>query len=564
MVDRGERGGGDQSRQRAGPTFTRRRALELAGAAVATGTVGTAASQTPVAARITETGDEYTLSGIDGSYRSSDLASAIDFALGRLSPGRSSRERIVVDASGRVSERITLPSNVALEFNGTITADGVIPLYADRAESITIRGYDLEGSPAMGMRIRRADDVVIDDVTMDVDSGIGIRIDDGYNDGTPETTTNVEIGTVEVAGTGSHGVETYGVEGIDVGTVRTTDTGGCGLLLNNTADATIERVDATRADEGGGYAGFRCANDAGPNVTVERVDAVACGRGVFTVSGSEGITIEEVHLEDNGGNLIQDSRDVTIGGGAIVGTGGSGVRIDSRSSEDHPHTRNVTVENVEIRESGAWGVRETGPGTESNAIRNNAFCDNASGAVDVYADSTTVSGNSYECSDDPDGGTCEPTPIDPYLRVDGGEWQNAGEATVDAGAQVEFGPQPTEGGSWSWSGPRLSASSREVTVSPDETATYTATYTNDCGETSTYEFAVTVERDSGRRWPEGATDPDDDGLYEDINGNGEVDYSDVVDYFENMEELQDQVEYFDYNGNGEIDYADLVDLFQQV
>ncbi|WP_226023134.1 endo-1,4-beta-xylanase [Halomicrobium salinisoli] len=62
------------------------------------------------------------------------------------------------------------------------------------------------------------------------------------------------------------------------------------------------------------------------------------------------------------------------------------------------------------------------------------------------------------------------------------------------------------------------------------------------------------------------TDPDGDGLYEDLNGNGEVDYSDVVDYFNNMEtdDFQSNAAYYDYNGNGEVDYADLVDLFNEI
>ncbi|WP_226012990.1 cellulase family glycosylhydrolase [Halomicrobium salinisoli] len=67
-------------------------------------------------------------------------------------------------------------------------------------------------------------------------------------------------------------------------------------------------------------------------------------------------------------------------------------------------------------------------------------------------------------------------------------------------------------------------------------------------------------------WPENATDPDGDGLYEDLNGNGEADYSDVVDYFNNMDSdrMQSNVQYYDYNGNGEVDFADLVDLFKQI
>ncbi|WP_226023135.1 glycoside hydrolase family 16 protein [Halomicrobium salinisoli] len=62
------------------------------------------------------------------------------------------------------------------------------------------------------------------------------------------------------------------------------------------------------------------------------------------------------------------------------------------------------------------------------------------------------------------------------------------------------------------------------------------------------------------------TDPDGDGLYEDLNGNGEADFEDVVTYFDNMDDpaVTDHVDYYDYNGNGEADFADLVDLFEQV
>ncbi|WP_226021760.1 cellulase family glycosylhydrolase [Halomicrobium salinisoli] len=62
------------------------------------------------------------------------------------------------------------------------------------------------------------------------------------------------------------------------------------------------------------------------------------------------------------------------------------------------------------------------------------------------------------------------------------------------------------------------------------------------------------------------TDPDGDGLYEDLNGNGEIDYADVVEYFDNMdgETMQADARFYDYNGNGEVDFADLVDLFKQV
>jgi endonuclease YncB( thermonuclease family) len=59
------------------------------------------------------------------------------------------------------------------------------------------------------------------------------------------------------------------------------------------------------------------------------------------------------------------------------------------------------------------------------------------------------------------------------------------------------------------------------------------------------------------------TDVDDDGVYEDLNGNGRVDSQDVVLFFENREddEIAEYVEYFDINGNGRIDFDDINDLF---
>jgi len=64
------------------------------------------------------------------------------------------------------------------------------------------------------------------------------------------------------------------------------------------------------------------------------------------------------------------------------------------------------------------------------------------------------------------------------------------------------------------------------------------------------------------------TDPDDDNLYEDINGNDRLDYDDVVIYYENMQWIRDQadvgIEPYDYNQNGRIDYDDVVLLYWEV
>ena len=74
--------------------------------------------------------------------------------------------------------------------------------------------------------------------------------------------------------------------------------------------------------------------------------------------------------------------------------------------------------------------------------------------------------------------------------------EEAGRATLDAGGSVAFGPQPTSGGSWSWSGPNsFSATTREVTltnVQVSQSGNYVATYTNVGGCTSTLTFSLTV------------------------------------------------------------------------
>jgi parallel beta-helix repeat protein len=59
------------------------------------------------------------------------------------------------------------------------------------------------------------------------------------------------------------------------------------------------------------------------------------------------------------------------------------------------------------------------------------------------------------------------------------------------------------------------------------------------------------------------TDPNSDGMYEDLNGNGRMDFNDVVLFFNSMEWISDQdgFGYFDFNRNGRIDFDDVVRLF---
>ena len=62
------------------------------------------------------------------------------------------------------------------------------------------------------------------------------------------------------------------------------------------------------------------------------------------------------------------------------------------------------------------------------------------------------------------------------------------------------------------------------------------------------------------------TDPDGDGLYEDVNGNGRIDFADVTLFFNQMSWIaaNEPVSAFDFNGNGRIDFADVTWLFNHL
>ncbi|GJI87574.1 cellulase family glycosylhydrolase [Duganella hordei] len=90
--------------------------------------------------------------------------------------------------------------------------------------------------------------------------------------------------------------------------------------------------------------------------------------------------------------------------------------------------------------------------------------------------------------------TCDPTTVTPYI-YSSGAWNITAAAAINTGNQIAFGPQPINGGSWSWSGCGTSGSSREQFVTPNASCTATAVYTNSCGAQTTQSFAITAYPD---------------------------------------------------------------------
>ena len=98
------------------------------------------------------------------------------------------------------------------------------------------------------------------------------------------------------------------------------------------------------------------------------------------------------------------------------------------------------------------------------------------------------------------------TPIVPYIQVNNGSWQQTATTTVTYGSSVNLGPQPLNGGSWSWTGPYgYNSTSRQINNIPLSfgTNTYVATYTDSTGAKSTETFTITVTNGFAILFPAG-------------------------------------------------------------
>ncbi|MDT6984897.1 hypothetical protein ACFOSY_01630 [Streptomyces lusitanus] len=312
-------------------------------------------------------------------YTGTDMRAAVQAAIGALTANRTSKERVVVRGSGTVSagSRISLPSYTVLDVCGTIDVTGTgsgdqAPVYSRGTRDIEVQHLNVTGAPLYGIFLRNVQNVVLGQIDMRLSSGLGVRIDNRGD--TSQWTRNVRIDNVHVSGASSHAVETYGVDGLTVGTVTARNVGESGLLLNQTINATVTKVDAENAGAGTGYAAFRMANRNGrigsgypTNIRVGEVIARGGGRGVFCVSESGGATIDRITLSDTGNNaiLIENCSNVNLAAQSGTVTGGGEIRLAARS--EFPNNRDITIQNLTVTNS---SLRES-PCGENTTFRNN-------------------------------------------------------------------------------------------------------------------------------------------------------------------------------------------------
>lgn len=134
--------------------------------------------------------------------------------------------------------------------------------------------------------------------------------------------------------------------------------------------------------------------------------------------------------------------------------------------------------------------------------------------------------------------------------------QTLGEpAKYDYGSDVNVTWDVDEDGS-----PEYNGSSIEW--NPDQAGEYTIKVTYAHGNAS----LSRTQSVSVSSVPLNPTDPDDDGLYEDVNGDGDVSVTEVQALFANQDDpyIKDHPEQFDFNGDGEFSILDIQALFMNV
>jgi hypothetical protein len=314
-------------------------------------------------------------------HTGTDLRAAVQAAVNSLTAGRTAKERVVVRGSGSMpaGSRISLPSYTVLDVCGTINVTGTgsgdqAPVYSRGTRDIEVQHLNVTGTPLYGVFLRNVTNATLSRIDMRLSSGLGVRIDNRGD--TSQWTRNVRIDSVYVSGASSHAVETYGVDGLTVGTVTARDVGESGLLLNQTVNATVGKVDAENAGTGTGYAAFRMANRNGrigssypTNIRVGEVVARGGGRGVFCVSESGGAVVDRVTLSNTGNNavLVENCYNVTLAAQSGTVTGGGEIRLAARS--EFPNNRDITIQNLTVTNS---SIREN-PCGENTTFRDNTL-----------------------------------------------------------------------------------------------------------------------------------------------------------------------------------------------
>lgn len=331
-------------------------------------------------ATMIKAGSTWTVTNGTQRYSGSATQAALEAAYASLTTGRTSKQSILVQGDGDIaaSAQVKMPSYTVVNWCGTLNVSGsssgdYSPFYARGMTNVEIANLTMTGSPSYGIFFRGTSNMVLGNITLNLTGGspgIGIRVDTSGSAGSDTTfVTNLKIGNVTGGGMSSQLVETYGVDGITIGTITGNGVGECGLLLNRSINAEVDTVTCTDCGTGTGYAAFRVANSVGKigsdwpagNIHVSKVYARGGGRGIFSVSGCGGLTIDTIDVANTGNTsiLLQNTYNTTIAAtsGTVVG-GLVQISNDTTNTNDGTFapSKNVAIKNLVL--SGGASVRQ--------------------------------------------------------------------------------------------------------------------------------------------------------------------------------------------------------------
>jgi hypothetical protein len=97
---------------------------------------------------------------------------------------------------------------------------------------------------------------------------------------------------------------------------------------------------------------------------------------------------------------------------------------------------------------------------------------------------------------------CDSTSIESWYKIDGGSLVKSDTIDVNQNAVLKLVPEPSAGGSWSWTGAGTSGTSREQTINTASAGIFTAmaTFSNACGTPSHLSIVITVNPFTGIKW----------------------------------------------------------------
>jgi nitrous oxidase accessory protein NosD len=440
--------------------------------------------------------------------------------------------------------------------NGTGLAIGADERFSDPYENVSVRDVALEQYD-IGVFARYAGDVTFDGIRTANTSQVGVFVDESGR----VTLRNVTVRRTEAFGVLIQVVQELTVDGLTVedavaGTIGRTTYPGTGLATSGVFDVDVRDVAVRNATRGVWLAEGRGADGTVANLSTTDVDEAVDATGSHADA-----TIRDLATPEGRASIVAPrnliatpssapgtpaDRPVRLGAVDVTGTADD-ARADLRFRFDPAavHASNVSIYEYDPG-TGQWFLFGGTVDATNGTVTAPVLPDN--GSTDVYGAFTTARDSTDPVAEAGPDRTVQPGEA---VTFDG---SNSTDDTGIAAYTWAFGDGAT-------TAPRASPT---VTHSYASEGTYRVNLTvaDGAGNVDTDSLTVTV----GPACPvvDGVrtTDTDDDGLCEDVDGNGKLEFFDVVAllFVDGSSLTGAEKATFDFDGDGRFGFLDVVTL----